>query len=51
MELKRGILDAESYIVEIEGGVDVAFMAMVVIALDGIYHNGEQAQKCDGWTY
>ena len=35
------VLDADSYIIEIEGGVDVAFMSMVVIALDEIYHDKE----------
>jgi uncharacterized protein YxjI len=35
------VLDADSYIIEIEGGVDVAFMSMVVIALDEMYHDKE----------
>ena len=33
------ILDADSYTIEIESDVDVAFMSMVVIALDEIYHD------------
>jgi len=33
------ILDADSYTIEIESGIDVAFISMVVIALDEIYHD------------
>jgi len=35
------VLDADSYVIEIEQGVDVAFMSMVVIALDELYHDKE----------
>ena len=35
------ILDADSYTIEIESGIDVAFISMVVIALDEIYHDKE----------
>ncbi len=33
------VLDKDSYVIEIEAGVDVAFMCMVVIGLDEIYHD------------
>ena len=33
------VLDADSYVVEIQVGIDVAFACMVVIALDEIYHD------------
>ena len=33
------LFDADSYIIEIAAGVDVAFMCMIVIALDEIYHD------------
>ena len=33
------VLDADSYIIEIKGDVNVAFMSMVVIALDELYHD------------
>ncbi len=35
------ILDADSYVIEIVAGVDTAFISMVVIALDELYHDGE----------
>ena len=41
MELNHGIVD-RSIIVEIEGGVNVVFMFMVVIALFGICYNKER---------
>ena len=36
------ILDADSYIIEISPGVDLAFISMIVIALDEIYHDEEK---------
>ena len=36
------ILDADSYIIEISAGVDLAFISMIVIALDEIYHDEEK---------
>jgi uncharacterized protein YxjI len=33
------LLNADSYMIEIAAGVDVAFMCLVVIALDEIYHD------------
>lgn len=33
------LLDADSYVVEISAGVDTAFICMVVIALDELYHD------------
>ena len=36
------ILDADSYIIEIVAGVDTAFISMIVIALDEIYHDEEK---------
>ncbi len=35
------MLDADSYVIEIEGGVDTAFISMVVIALDELYHDDD----------
>lgn len=36
------VMDKDSYVIEIEQGVDVAFMCMVVIALDEIYHDDKE---------
>ena len=35
---KTGMTD--TYVIEIQVGIDVAFACMAVIALDEIYHNG-----------
>ena len=36
------LLDADSYVIEIAAGVDTAFISMIVIALDEIYHDEEK---------
>jgi len=35
------VLDSDSYAIEISAGVDAAFMTMVVVALDEIYHDDD----------
>lgn len=35
------ILDADSYTIDIAAGMDMAFISMIVIALDEIYHDDE----------
>ena len=35
------LLDADSYYIDMVAGVDAAFMSMVVIALDELYHDAD----------
>ena len=35
------LLDADTYVIEIVDGVDTAFISLVIIALDELYHDDE----------
>lgn len=35
------IFDADSYFIDVVAGVDTAFISMIVIALDELYHDDE----------